>query len=89
LESQQSRVSRVLSNEEKHPSRRAEINKASNRWQWTTKNLTAFRAIWTRLDNFPKAPGKLIPISSIALTLKSCQWLYETWVCNERRCIHE
>jgi hypothetical protein len=36
----------------------------------TTNNFTAVRAIWTRLDNFPKAPWNDMPISSIYRSLQ-------------------
>jgi hypothetical protein len=83
LESEQGRVSRVHGQEEKHPSgRRPEINKATVGWQWTTKKLTAFRLFLMDCDPGRNSPWSALPVFSIALIYKICQWLDEAWAQN-------
>lgn len=47
------------------------------RWQRTIKDSAAFRAIWTRLDNSPKAPRYSCATFSITACPMASQWLYK------------
>lgn len=60
---------------------RPEINKATAGWQMTINKFTAVRLLVRFLRPTTSSPRCTLPICSIALTFKSCQWLHMARVC--------
>lgn len=83
------RGTRPLSGQEyKTRSRRADINKATFWWQWTTNKFTAVNLPLT--DSAPAGVSLVTrcPFVSIPKASKGCQWLHRTnWVRVESLCV--